>query len=251
MLDLAAFQERFARDVAAEEAAGPLAAQPGFAVYRNTPLRAAEDVLAANYPTIETLIGKEAFGAVALIHARAHRPRSPILCEYGEAFPDFLAASPMATDLPYLADVARIDRLWTEAYFAVDAPTIAPEALADNAVALAQRIALHPASRHAWLESPAVTIWLAHRQEPFEELDLDWHGEGVHVTRSDAGVAVQLVARDEITLLDALAAGTTLPAGMEAMLHRFPDANVPAIFARLIHAGALTLCDSPETRDDR
>ncbi len=245
MLELAAFQATFARDVAAEELAGPLAAQPGFAVYRNTPLRGAADVLAANYPTIEKLIGKEAFGAVALIHARVHRPPSPILCEYGEAFPDFLAASPLAADLPYLADVARIDRLWTEAFFAADAPAIAPETLADSAVALAQQIALHPASRHAWLESPAVTIWLAHRQEHFVELELDWHGEGVHVTRSEAGVAVQSVTRAEITLLDALAAGATLPAGMEAMLNRFPDADVPAIFARLIHASALTLHDRP------
>jgi hypothetical protein len=240
MPDLASFQSGFAEAVVDPAVTGALAAQPGFAVYRNTPLKAGVDALIANYPTIDTILGNEAFGAVGLIYARQFRPVSPILCDYGAGFADFLAASPLAEDLPYLADVARIDRLWTEAFFAADAPALDTALIAS----LADRIVLHPASRHLWLDTPAATIWLAHQQAPFKAIEPVWQGEGVHVTRSEGAVAVERVSAADIVLLDALAGGATILAAAEAMLAAFSDADLAAIFARLLHRSALMLSDA-------
>ena len=240
MPDLASFQSGFAEAVVDPAVTGALAAQPGFAVYRNTPLKAGVDALIANYPTIDTILGNEAFGAVGLIYARQFRPVSPILCDYGAGFADFLAASPLAEDLPYLADVARIDRLWTEAFFAADAPALDRALIAS----LADRIVLHPASCHLWLDTPAATIWLAHQQAPFKAIEPVWQGEGVHVTRSEGAVAVELVSAADIVLLDALAGGATILAAAEAMLAAFSDADLAAIFARLLHRSALMLSDA-------
>ncbi len=240
MPDLARFQTGFADAMVDPAVTGALAAQPGFAVYRNTPLKAGVDALIANYPTIDTILGNEAFGAVGLIYARQFRPVSPILCDYGAGFADFLAASPLAEDLPYLADVARIDRLWTEAFFAADAPALDTALIAS----LADRIVLHPASRHLWLDTPAATIWLAHQQAPFKAIEPVWQGEGVHVTRSEGAVAVERVSAADIVLLDALAGGATILAAAEAMLAAFSDADLAAIFARLLHRSALMLSDA-------
>ncbi|MGZ5715039.1 MAG: HvfC/BufC family peptide modification chaperone, partial [Caldimonas sp.] len=63
---LDAFQRDFAAALLAEPAeAGAIAAQPGFAVYRNTVLRGCIDALAANYPTVAQLLGAEAFEGAA------------------------------------------------------------------------------------------------------------------------------------------------------------------------------------------
>lgn len=242
MPDLGRFQADFAETIVNPAVAGALAAQPGFAVYRNTPLKAAVDALIANYSTIDKILGNEMFGAVGLIYGREFRPTSPILCDYGVGFAEFIAASPLADDLPYLADVARIDRLWTEVFLAADAPALALDAT--QIAPLASRIVLHPASRHLWLETPAATIWLAHQQAPFEAIEPVWQGEGVHVTRSEGAVVVELVSAPDIMLLDALAGGSTILAAGETMLASFPDAHLPSIFARLLQRGALMLSDS-------
>ena len=57
-------------------------------------------------------------------------PASAALQDYGEAFPAWLDRFPPAEALPYLAGVAHLDRLWTEALFAAEAPTLSAEALA-------------------------------------------------------------------------------------------------------------------------
>ena len=245
MLNLAEFQARFADAIVSEKTADPLALQPGFAVYRNTSIKAAIDALLANYPTIATLLGEEAFGAVASIFAHESRPASPVLNDYGAQFADFLAASPLGEELPYLADVARIDRLWTESFLAADAVSLSPDTLIDTAGELAGCIALHPTSRHAWLDSPAATIWLAHQQTPFDELEPEWQGEGVHVSRVEGLVSVDRVTPGEMMLLDALAAGAPFRDAAEAMLRLSSAHDLRMAFDRLLRREALVLTNHP------
>ena len=62
---------------------------------------------------VRLLVGEEFFRAMAQIHVRAHRPRSPLMFEYGDELPDFIAGFPPAADVPYLADVARLEIAWS------------------------------------------------------------------------------------------------------------------------------------------
>src|SRR6476646_9414829 len=110
MPDLAAFQSAFA-----EKLSRPSPVRDGIAVYRNNWLRATTDALADLYPTVCRLIGDEAFEAVAQDYARCDPPASPILSRYGAAFPEFLCDQEWVAELPYLPDVAAIDRMYLEA----------------------------------------------------------------------------------------------------------------------------------------
>src|SRR5687767_6764067 len=139
MHDLAAFQADFAEALLAERPVGPVTRAPGLAVYRNTCARGAVEALRAAYPTVNALIGDEAFIQAALDYGAACPPRSPVMSDYGADFADFLAAQSWTGELPYLDDVARLDRLWLECFLAPD-----------------------PAARIAWLTTPAMTIWQAH-----------------------------------------------------------------------------------------
>jgi hypothetical protein len=158
---LAAFQEAFAAVLVAPEAqelaASPIstrARQPGFAVYRNTMMKGCIDALQANYPAVARLVGEDWFRAAAAEYVRAHLPRRPMLMDYGEDFPAFLAASPPAADLPYLPGVTRLDRFWTEAHLARDEAPLAASDLARLPPEHLARAVLRPhaAARWAWFD---------------------------------------------------------------------------------------------------
>ncbi len=124
------------------------------------------DALQANYPTIERLVGEEWFRAAAACHARKALPSQTALIVYGETFADFLATFEPARELPYLADVARVDRAWTEAHVAADAPTLAPAELAalPPAQMSTRALRLHPATRWCWSDEwPIHTLWSRNR----------------------------------------------------------------------------------------
>jgi hypothetical protein len=219
-----------------------LTRQPAFAVYRNTVLKGCIDALQANYPAVARLVGEEWFRAAAVEFARRHPPRDPVLLTYGAGFADFLAAFPPAADLPYLADVARLDRFWTEAHVAADAPPVDPAALTaltPESLA-ASRFAPHPATRWSWFDTlPAYTIWSRNRAESGGGGDFAWRGEGVLVTRPGGAVQWRELGQAGCAFLDACAAGATAGGAAAAALDADPAAGLSRLIARLLEAGAL------------
>ncbi len=162
-----AFEAEFAAALCrapSDAAAGGLPAfarQPGFAVYRNTVLTACLDAIVANYPTVREIVGEAWFAEAATAFVRDHWPREGSLAGYGAGLPDFLASFAAAAELPYLAGVARLDRLWTEAHLAADAPVLSVAAMTalDPERLAAAVLTPHPAAR--WIrfaDLPALTI---------------------------------------------------------------------------------------------
>jgi len=234
MPDLAQFQDAFAEALLAPEPVGRLARAPGFAVYRNTCAHGIVEALRAAYPTVDCLLGEDGFTAAALGFRAEQPPASPVLSRYGAGFPGFLARQPWTSELPYLADVAMLDRLWLEAHLAAD--RIAPRPPAAAAFQ-PLRLALHPATRFAWLETPAVTIWLAHRSaDGFDDLAPEWRPEGALVTRMGGAALLQPIRRIEHRLLGAVAAGASVPRLGETLGR---EADLPTLIARLIACGAI------------
>ena len=233
-----------------------LVAQPGFAVYRNTVASACIDALQANYPTVSRLVGNDWFRAAARIYLSENPPRQPAMLELGENFAGFLAAFEPAAELPYLEGVARLDRLWSRAHVAADAPALAPArvaALAPSLLATA-RLGVHPAACWAQFEQvPVATIWRRHRDAgpdaPVDLDDLAWRGDGVLLTRPQD--AVQWIAIDPgaAAFLAACLRGEPLAQAATAALDAQPGADLATMMALLLDAGAfaqLQLSDKNE-----
>ena len=200
------------------------AAQPAFAVYRNTALRACVDALAANYPAVLRLVGDAWFRVVAADYARAHPPHDERLLLYGEQFPGFVHAAAGAHELPYLGEVAQLDRSWSEAHVAADAPVLHAQALAailEKAPDSLARLVLvpHPAARWRWCaHAPAFTIWSRNRApQAFDETP-HWQAEGALLTRPGGAVQWQAASLAACTLLDRCADGVVLPEALRAAL---------------------------------
>lgn len=220
-----------------------LAAQPGFAVYRNTLLKGCIDNLAANFPTVMQLVGAPWFRSAALAYASTAAPTSVSLFDYGATFPAFLAQLPAASDLPYLAGVASLDRLWVECHTAADAPPLSATALASlppEALGMAC-LSPHPATR--WLTSnahPCGAIWRAHREQRAYAPASPWGGDSMLLTRIDHAVHWHAIDAGTAALLDACADGCALQDAAAHALAVQPGLDVAASLSILLQSLAFT-----------
>lgn len=216
-----------------------LSRQPGFAVYRNTVSKAAVDALRANFPTVERLVGARWFAAAAAIHVQDSRPEIAQLTEYGTGFADFLNAFEPARELPYLADVARLDRLWIEVFSAMEQPTLTLATLASAAPEELARICLKPraAVRWKWFDMPVLTIWACNRAQMALPQPLLWRGEGVVLIRSRGHVGYKPLSVGGCRFLDACASGRPLDAASALALSVEPDLDFTQLLAHLFAAG--------------
>src|ERR1700756_799924 len=112
--------------------AGPAgkSAAKRYNVYRNNVTVSLIDALAAIYPAVQRITGVDFFRAMARFHVRTTPPTSPLLFEYGRDFPAFIEGYEPAQDMPWLADTARIERAWLDAYHAADVPPLSANVLA-------------------------------------------------------------------------------------------------------------------------
>jgi Putative DNA-binding domain len=218
--------------------------QPGFAVYRNTVMKGCIDALQANFPTVERLVGEEWLRAAARVFARGQLPSQPSLLLYGEEFPSFLAAFEPAQEIPYLSDVARVDRLWTEAHVAADASALEAAALAalPPSAMSSSALCLHPAARWTWSDDwPIHTLWSRNRTHDADPAaPLEWVGEGVLVTRPYGAVEVEAFPRGGVALLDACQAGLSIEGAVQCALDAQPDADIATLVQQLLQAGAFS-----------
>ncbi|MCQ4298045.1 DNA-binding domain-containing protein [Pseudomonas stutzeri] len=243
---LAAFQDAFvaalagAPDSAAGEVAA-LAAQPGFAVYRNTLIKGCVDALRANFPSVERLVGEEWFAAAATLHAWQTLPRSGPLLEYGEDYPAFLQHFEPARELPYLSGVAQLDRLWLEVFSAVEQPVLTLAALATQTPEQLARQTLVPRAALRWrwfAELPVYTIWSCTREQREVSAAMLWWGEGALLSRSAGRIGWQPLERAGCVFLDACAAGVSLEQASELALAIQPELDFNDLLGRLLTAGA-------------
>ncbi|MDN4052550.1 DUF692 family protein [Massilia sp. YIM B02763] len=198
--------------------------------------------LANAYPVLRRLVGEDFFAGLARVYGRAHPSADPDLNRFGAMLPAFLEAFAPAADYPYLPDVARLEWLVHEAWYAPDADTHAAPAVdgLDPVRFEASRARLHPALRlHA---SPWATpaVWLAHRDGEGNMPDvLDRAGHAL-VRRSGWQVEVVPIDAAEHAALGCLLRGGTFGAALDAAFEADEGFDVGAALRRWLAPGCVT-----------
>ena len=225
-----------------------LVAAPGkrvvkrYNVYRNNVTVSLIDALAAIYPAIQRITGVDFFRAMARFHVRATPPASPLLFEYGRDFPAFIESYEYARDMPWLADTARIERAWLDAYHAADLPVLATEALGniEPASLAGLRFRPHPAAQIVRSAYPAVAIFAMNRTEgPVSPLRSN-EPEDALVTRPEQEVIVSRLPQGGATFLISLLAGASLGEAVTTAFEDAPSFDLQANLARMISAGVFS-----------
>ncbi|MFL0693211.1 MAG: putative DNA-binding domain-containing protein [Agrobacterium tumefaciens] len=217
--------------------------QRRFSVYRNNVTVSLVDALASIFPTVQNLVGEDFFRAMARLYVAPHLPTSPLLFTYGESFPAFVESFPPAADLPFLADVARVERLWLDAYHAEDVAPFDPAALAQiPAEKLANiRFRPQPATRMSRLGHAAGTICRLDRAGMSLEGVNPLLPEAVLVTRPAFDVSIEILPPGGALFFERLLSGhalgdACLAAGEEA-------ADIPALIGLALTSGAFGAID--------
>lgn len=97
----------------------------GLKSYQSNAHMLAERVLVAAYPVVTAILSPDSMGQLARALWHRHPPVRGDLARWGADLPGFIAASPQLAELPWLADVARIEWALHTAATAADAPASA------------------------------------------------------------------------------------------------------------------------------
>ena len=154
-------------DLAAEVLGDAIPAAARLGVHRHHVFESLGSALAATFPTVQALVGADFFRGLARAFIGRSLPTQPVLAEYGAGFPAFIAGHDAARDLPYLADVARLD--WA-LNLAFHAPAGGRLAAADLAALPADRLpslrlSLAPGTVLVCSPYPLDRIWAASQPE--------------------------------------------------------------------------------------
>lgn len=184
-------------------------------IYRNTYLSTMIAALRITYPAVKKLVGDDFFESAALAFIEGQPPSSAYLNEYGAGFGDFLSHFPPAINIPYLADVARLEWEMSCATNAADAPSLDPAALGELSESEQEnlRLIFHPATRLIALAYPADEIWrsvLGNDDDALRAIDIGTGPIHLLVQRTDNGVAIKRLTDTEWRFSRALAKGERL-----------------------------------------
>ena len=192
-------------------------AHPGLEIYRTSSRETHLRVLADAFPVVARLVGDDYFAQAAHRYFLAWPSAAGDLHRFGAAFADFLAAEPSTANLPWLADVARLEWARSEASHADDAPSVDARTLAAALGRGEDVVRLVPCAkvvRSAW---PVLAIWEANQPGCDGTPSRDTGDDRVLVWRDGSHeVRMRCLDADEAGFVAALAGGKLFAEALEA-----------------------------------
>jgi hypothetical protein len=228
-------------DLAATVAGDTIPAAARLSVYRHHVFASLATALAATFPTVQALVGPDFFRGLARAFVGRALPVQPVLSEYGADFPAFIAGYEAARDLPYLADVARLDWALNLAFHAppgdrlqaADLSAVPAERLPSMSIALAAGAVLIN-SRY-----PLDRIWKTSQPGAGDEpVDLNSGASHLLVLRRPDDAAFASLSAGEAAFIETLAVGMSLEQAAGASFQGDSAFDLSTAFARLLSLGA-------------
>jgi len=219
------------------------------AVYRNNVVSSLIDAVADTFPVTQELVGEEFFRAMASVFVRQHPPRSRVLAHYGAEFADFVAGFEPARAVPYLADVARLERARVFAYHAADAEPLTAKrlgaAMSSGQDLCALQLVCQPSTSVVVSEYAIVSLWAAHQGDSdLSALDPALP-ESALVVRPGLDVLVLRLPPGAARFVIALQAGAGLANAAVLAAGEAADFDLPNVLALLMGHGALITAQFP------
>ena len=220
---------------------GAIPAAARLAVYRHHVTTSLAAALATTFPTVVALVGDAFFRRLAGDFVARALPAGPVLGEYGGGLADFLDSWAPAAELPYLADMARLD--WAM-NLACQAPPAGRLAVADLAALDEDRLlslapGLPPGA--ALLDSayPLDRIWQASQPAASDEA-VTLAGEGCRllVLPDPPGASFVGLDEGEAAFLAVVARGQSFEAAAQAAAVAEKGFHLSNSFARMLSVGA-------------
>lgn len=206
-------------------------------IHRHHVQQSLASVLAATFPTVQSLVGDEFFAAMAKEFVAKDLPTQPVLAEYGAAFPDFVAGYAPARDLSYLADMARLDWALNVAFHSPEEPRLVAadlEGLPPDRM-LGLTLDLAPGAALVSSAFPIDRIWRASQPgTDGHQVDLGTGGVALLVTRRSDDAAFVILDAAEAAFVGAIFDCATLETAGQAAFAVEPAFDLSTSFGRLL-----------------
>lgn len=227
--------------------AGRLSAARRLEIYRHNFRTNLRGALKDIYPVIHAVVGDTFFMHAADQFVVAQPSRSGDLNQFGVEWAAFLGAYPYAADLPYLADVARLEWAWHRAFHAGDASALDLAALAAVPAEAhgALCLVLHPTTRLVKSSFPVLRIWEVNQPSFTGEMMVDWHAPAdtllLHRDVIDGvSVLIERVSPAGYAFLQALQREDTLEAASIAALAVDATFDLQGFLLAVVQSGVIT-----------
>ncbi len=193
---------------------GKLSPEKRIEIYRHNVSSTLTGALRDLFPVTEKIVSAPFFLRLAERFVCDTPSVSGDLNMFGREWPEFLGSHAEAINLPYLADVAKLEWAWHQAFHARDcvAFDLATLAGVPTEQHAALRFHLHPSVMFIESAHPIVRIWEVNQSDYAGDMRLDWSvpGDLTLVSRDDLTVEIQSLPRPSFYFLRALNDGETL-----------------------------------------
>ena len=230
--------------------AGPV---DGVQAYRANAQAIAERALMAAYPVLAQLLGEEAMAALARDLWHTHPPTRGDLAWFGAELAEWIAGVAELADIPYLADVARLEWAVHRAHSAAD-PSDEPLDLQALAGADPDALRFRFAAGSACVASswPVLTLWRAHQVAadqppelaPVREALAEGRAESAWVWRRGHRVELEALSDADRDFTADLQVGTALGPALGAALERGPAFSFEQWLTRALREGWLAAIET-------
>ncbi|WP_339067495.1 DNA-binding domain-containing protein [Teredinibacter turnerae] len=218
------------------------------AIYRNNVFRGLIDTLGSHFPATKNLVGDTYFDAIGKAYLEKNLPQSAASTALGETFPVFIRTFPPVKGLPYLADVARLDWAYHNAYHAREAAALEPTAfqlIHPDALGKA-KFELHPSCKLIQSDYAVFTLWEFARDSVKKTLEDDIEqAQAALVLRPNAEVNVYHLTAGLTAFFDRLIDGAALSQALAAGLDHSDEFNPSEAVAFFVNSRIVHRIDEP------
>jgi hypothetical protein len=215
-------------------------------VYAHGYLTRLNEALEQTFPAVRRILGEAAFSALVERFVREYPPVSFDLARAGDLLPLYLERDAFGRQLPFLPDLASLERRIAEAFVAPDTPLLTAADLRgltpDEVARLPLRLA--PGAAVVGSDFPLFDLWKCRTEEDDEAVSIELGNRPsvLLVSRPDVQVLCRPVGEDEFLLAEAAAWGEATLEVIQARAAADGDEHCVARFVRafaaLIESGA-------------
>ena len=229
-----------------------------FLIHRNNRLVGLIDHLAETFSVVKALVGDEFFNGMSIEYLGQLRLDPPILNVMGGSFSSFISQFEHAQDLPYLADLARLEFARVVAFHAENTVAMSASDVANvlrtmegcspELLSLAAfHVKLHPSITVIESSFAIQSIWAAHQREEAEQaqaltsIDVSC-AQSVIVFRSGWQPVVMEVDEGYACVISRLNEGVSLDVALAARgsVDEFGELDVAALISFLVQNELMT-----------
>lgn len=232
--DLAVVQRKFLRDLSGLESRNAASRAEHFCappagdverrwhVYTSGYFVRLRDVLAQDYRAIARIAGDDAFSGMVGRYLMACPPRRYDLAMAGERFPGFVGSDALSSSLPFISDLAQLERAVSDCFIAAEPQPLTWNGLREmpSSQAAERSIALQPSARVFRSIWPLRDLWQTAFTPEDDEIDIDLSEKPrcFLVHRNDGEIFVREIDDELATLLQAAEQQGSTLAGLAASL---------------------------------